>query len=381
MVSGLTDSRPGDVTSTVRAAQLACASHGLPGSCATPPSEPLPPSAWSGFTAGIVEQRLTGLAARAVADGAFPVSPQQRAELEVLELDAAALCLRLDGVLLEVSALLTPIADHRALKGAAIAHLAYPDPSLRCYGDVDILVRADHFDAAIAALTEQGARLHFGEPRPGFTHRFGKGVAMDRVDGFQVDLHRTLASGPLGQSVHLVDLFEPAETFELGGVHVRALGREARFLHGCYHAVLGSPRPRLVPLRDVAQMGLDPLLDDIEVLRLARSWRATAVVARAVNLAWEALEIDQRTRLFEWAAAYRPTSAEQRALRIYTSTKERYARQSLATVGSIPGLRGKISYIRALALPSRSYVAERDGTYFRRWRRAARLLRRPGSNR
>jgi hypothetical protein len=365
----------------VRAAQLACASHGLPSSRVAPHAAPLSRAAWRGFTMSIVDQRLTGLAARAIADEAFPVSSEQRAEMEVLETDAAALCLRLDAVLLEVSALLAPFAEHRALKGAATAHLAYPDPALRCYGDVDILVRSDHFDAALAALVQRSARPHFDEPRPGFTHRFSKGVAVDWVGGFEVDLHRTLAAGPLGQSVHLADLFEPADTFELGGAHLLALPREVRFLHGCYHAVLGSSRPRLVPLRDVAQMGLDPRLDDVEVLRLAGSWRASAVVARAVSLAWETLQIDQPTTLSEWAATYRPTAPERRALRCYTSTEERYARQALAMVGSIKGVRGKISYIHALALPSRSYVAERDGTYLRRWRRAAQLLRRAGSDR
>lgn len=44
-------------------------------------------------------------------------------------------------------------------KGPVLAVEAYGDPSLRRYGDIDILVAGGHFGAAVDSLTEAGARL------------------------------------------------------------------------------------------------------------------------------------------------------------------------------------------------------------------------------
>ena len=49
--------------------------------------------------------------------------------------------------------------DHRALKGAAVAHLDYPDPALRSFIDVDLLVRAEEWDDAIQVLREAGGSV------------------------------------------------------------------------------------------------------------------------------------------------------------------------------------------------------------------------------
>ena len=184
--------------------------------------------------------------------------------------------------------------DHRVLKGAAVADLDYPDPALRSFVDVDLLVRAEEWDDAIHVLREAGWERQFAEPRPGFERRFVKGMVLTRPDdgGTELDLHRTLALGPFGLTVRLEDLWADCEVLRLGGVEVRALAAEERFLHACFHAVLGDLPPRLVPLRDIAQMSLRGNLDLDRVIHHARSWRAEAVLLRAVELTWETLGLD-----------------------------------------------------------------------------------------
>ena len=73
---------------------------------------------------------------------------------------------------------------------------------------------------------------------------------------------------------------------------------------------LGDWPPRLISLRDVAQIlaGGDVDLDD--TLRTARRWQAQAVVARAVTHAWDALALSGSSPWVEWACAYVPSARD-----------------------------------------------------------------------
>ena len=64
--------------------------------------------------------------------------------------EAMRACVRLERVALEVTADLAAAGiETRLLKGAATARLDYDDPSWRSFGDVDLLVRSDDYDAAV----------------------------------------------------------------------------------------------------------------------------------------------------------------------------------------------------------------------------------------
>ena len=55
--------------------------------------------------------------------------------------------MRLEQEVLTVIDLLTASAvDVRILKGSAVAHLDYPDPALRSFIDLDILVRSEQIE-------------------------------------------------------------------------------------------------------------------------------------------------------------------------------------------------------------------------------------------
>jgi hypothetical protein len=359
------------------------AAHGLPGSgpalLAPPPSEPLRADDWEDLREHIRAQRLTGLFARAVADGTFPATAEQAAEAAADQAGAMAVTLLLERDMLRaVRILLDAGVDYRVLKGSSIAHLDYPDPALRTFADTDLLVRSEEFDAAARALTDAGYQRLYPQPRPGFDRRFTKGTTFTNLDGREIDLHRTFVLGPFGLTVNLADLWGDRDRFVLGGMELLALPQEERFLGVCYHAALGDLPPRLVPLRDIAQAHLGGRVDVDRVLELAERWRAQSVLARAVLLAWDSLGLDVSTPLTVFARNHVAPRREQRALAAYLGRRRGSATLLVASLRVIPGPRAKAAYLAALAWPDQSYLTGRHRGRGSRWLGGTRAMFRGG---
>ncbi|MGZ4713257.1 MAG: nucleotidyltransferase family protein [Acidimicrobiia bacterium] len=317
------------------------------------------------------DQRAVSVLAAARSAGRLELTDPDQAPALVAAHEAAMVqCLVLERALLDVVERLERAGvETRVLKGPAVAHLDYPDPAWRTFGDVDLLVRSERYDAAVRTLEEWGARRRSAEVRPGFDRRFGKGVCMFGPGGVQVDVHRTLATGPFGVTSRMDRCFASADALDIGGVTLAALTRPLRFLHACQHAVLGDWPPRLVPLRDVAQLRpADDAALEI-VLDIARDWRSTAVVADAVLTAERMLDLP-RDFVGEWAARHVASRFERRALAAYQGPQRSYARQMAAAFPAVPGVGGKLAFARALLVPGRDYVGRHDGTYWHRMRRA-----------
>ena len=269
--------------------------------------------------------------------------------------------------------------EFRVLKGTAVAHLDYPEPSLRAFGDIDLLVRSSQFDRAIDTLTRAGHQRKFPEPRPGFDRRFSKGSCVVTPEGHEIDVHRTFAMGPFGMTVDLGDLWARSSTFQLAGRSLSALGPEERFLHACFHAALGEAVPRLTTLRDIAQMRTSGDLDLDRVSALSAAWKADAVTARALSLTADVLQLEPDD-LLRWARERTPTRRERRALAVYADPGQTYAAKSFAAVRAIPRWRDRAAFVLTLAFPRRRYLEQRQEKALRRWRRGlaqvARSLRR-----
>ena len=357
----------------------AVAGYGLPGVTASWPASPLDDVAWTGLFSCIKDQRLSGLAMQAMADGALPATAGQGGEIAEAHRWWMGVAIELERTLLgTVERLDAGSIDYRILKGSAAAHLDYPDPALRSFGDVDILVRGEQFDAAVDLLVASGHRRRYPQPRPGFDRRFGKGSALLAADGHEIDLHRTFAMGPFGLRILLDDLWAREATFRLASRQVHALALEERFLHACFHAALGDPVPRLTPLRDVAQMLLCQPLDLGVVDHLTTQWHAEPVVARALRTAAQVFGLDDSIPRLGWAARYRPTRAERRAMAVYVDPKQNYAAKAFASLSVIPGFKNRLAYSIALAFPERSYVDQRHKSRLHRWRRGISQVLRSG---
>ena len=348
----------------------ALAADGLAGSRWTLPEGPLEGSAWPRLMAVVEEQRLAGLLLQAIHGGRMPVTPEQLESASVLHRTAMGLAVQLERTLLQTVETLDGAGiPSRVLKGPAVAHLVYPDPSLRVFHDVDLMVPGEDFDRAIEVLDHAGCTRKHRRLGPGFDAQFGKGASLISHAGWEVDLHRTFVNGRFGLGIKLDDLFATSSSFRLGGRTLLALGPEERFLHACYHAAIGDPVPRLVAMRDIAEMLLRTSLDLDRVRGLCSAWGGLPVMARAVRLTWEAFGLADLTALSVWAERYQPSKSEARAVRAYT-TQRSGGGQALTSLGAIPGIRAKVTFIRAVMLPEREFL---DGKRRRAWaRRGAR---------
>jgi Uncharacterised nucleotidyltransferase len=353
----------------------AIAAYGLSETALRLPDHELDPSLWQGVLDGVSRQGLTGHLVRAIEEAALPASSQQRSAALDRHESALGLDVRLERTLLEHSAdLQRARIPARVLKGPALAHTVYADPSMRSFRDIDLLVPGRQYDAAVTVLSKPGARLRYAEPRPGFNRRFGKGVCITTAEGFQIDLHRTLVAGPFGLALDPDELFTSGCAFSLGGRTLEGLDPEARFVHACIHALLGDTVPRLVPLRDVAQMLLSAAPDGDRVRQLCTRWRCGIVVQHAIELTWGTFALSGTTELGRWARQYEPSAFERWALGTYLGPNTNYARQAVAGLWAVPGMRAKASYARTLLFPSPEYVRTRDGSYARRVRRGAAMF-------
>jgi Uncharacterised nucleotidyltransferase len=336
------------------------ATYGLPGSPSAASSKPLDHDDWHLLLAHVRRERITGLLAEAISTEFFPATDTQATEAFDLSTEVLATELTLEATLLQVAETFeNEVIPFRVLKGPAVAHLDYPDAALRDFGDIDLLIRPDDLDRTIALLNEQGFARRFPEPRAGFDRRFTKSVSVVNPGGQELDLHRTLAPGVFGLRVRVETLWDasPAQ-FVLGDRTLVALGSAERFIHACYHAVLGNAPPRLVPLRDIAQMLLCGSVAPNQVQTVAAAWRGEAVVKHAIMTAWAAMRLTDVVALSSWAAQD-SAGSQQRELARALSLNYSYTAQALDSVRAIPTVRDRLRYVSALAFPRRSYLSGR----------------------
>lgn len=337
-------------------------------------AEPLNDAAWARVLRWVELERVVGVTMRAVADRRFALTEAQHEELILSEQAAVRTVLVLERLLLvAVEALKRAGIDPRVLKGPALAYTAYENPSLRHFGDIDLLVRSQDIERTVEALTSAGIRRSRPELNAGFDRRFAKGVTMYDENALSIDLHRTIASGWFGLRMNLDDLFASPVTFSVGGVRMQTLDRETSFLACCYNAVLGElgPRPRVS--LDIAHLARGLNLD--RARELAQRWGGEAVMARAVIWSWDFLALPE-TDLSRWAASYVPAARDEQAIR--ASMPDRSSgEEALVALRAIKGLRAKATYVRGLLFAPRE-VRRKAGAegLVAWWARGVRRMRR-----
>lgn len=338
------------------------ATFGLFGIAALELTEPLDDDAWTVLVGAVDRHRLVGLLHAAVAAGDMAVTDRQREELDELHLSWCVTSVELERELLVVIDHLERCGvESLVLKGAAHAHLLYPDPSWRSFGDNDVLVRGAQVEPAIDALEALGYRRTIPTLDPGFDARFGKGATLRRRDGVELDLHRTLLFGTYGLRVEPDLLFAGSVAFRLGGRELRALGSEMRVLHLCYHASLGDPDPRFASLRDAAQAATVTDVDLREVVALAERWRSTAALARTVML-WRArLGFEAPPVLAEAAAGFGPTSVDDAAVASYIGRDRSFVAKIRASLPFLDRRRDRVALVLAATRRGLRFVGSSRG--------------------
>ena len=338
------------------------------------PAEPVEEGVFRGAVERAIRDGLLGAVAEAVHDGVLPTNPDQHQILSYRHGQSQLFMLELERTLLAaVDVLEGSDIPVRVVKGLALAHLVHADPAWRTSKDIDLLVPADRFDDAVAALTvdDAGGMLRHPELRPGFGREFGK-EALVKVGRVEVDVHRTLIAGPFGLTIQLDDLLQGRTDFTVGGRVLSAMRPEALFLHCCFTVALGDDPVRLGPVRDLLLCArrLDVRVD--RAVDVARGWGATAVLQRAGALTVDLVGEDAAGTI--GVLADLEVSRRDRWLLESGLGPARGYRRSLAALSVIPGWSAKARYARAIVLPSQEYLQSRAWTPASHVRRAVRRL-------
>ncbi len=299
-------------------------------------------------------------------------------ELAEVHLDSMRWCMHVESRLLDVRDWFEEagVTDWLVIKGPAVAHLDYPDPSLRSFADLDILIVGHDMDRAIEVLGEHGAARRIPERRPGFDRRFIKGVGTTCADGVEIDVHRSLTGGAHGFRIPLDRLFEKSEVFDVGGVPIRALSRRHRALHAAYHAVVGSPVPPLRTLLDMAGYLSSGDLTPEALVSEAQLWRGEAVLAEAVCATLSSLKFDAPVWQ-DWLTTVRPCAGELAIIEAGHRT-HRWPVE-WATVRELCW-RDRAAFLWAVAVPSPAVIGERGQSGFERVRVGVRRIMRGSRN-
>lgn len=247
---------------------------------------------------------------------------------------------------------------YRLLKGIALAHTVYPDPSARSFGDVDVLLHPVDFQQGLEAIIARGGERQVAELRSGFDARFAKDVAVS-LRGADIDVHRTLIGGPLGQRIPTEVLATRSRCITLGGIEAVTLDVCDLYVHAGLTAGAGDVPPRLVTLRDLLEIEAHEDFDRDQVISRVLEWGVAPAVARAVKLVDQILLPDTPSALLEWAQDFRTTRREQFLLSCYTGPRRKQASVA-ATLLVLPTWRNRMAFAFAITFPSRRYLASRS---------------------
>lgn len=314
-------------------ALVAAARHGLgkPKSAVV-----LEATAADGVLARARFHHLTGFLAVAILDGAI-TTDDDGLKCAVWQQwhDELLMCVRLEALAVRTAELLDAGGVRwRLTKGAALAHLDYPDPAVRTFGDVDLVVHPSDWSAAFRLLTGSGYRREAPTLPGGYDNRYGKGATVATAEGLEVDLHRRFAIGRFGVTARMEEVFVSSAAVELGGRMIPVLDPTGRLLHACFHATLGGFRG-LRAFRDIAQLILASGADWQATFGLAKSWRAEAVVASAIRESWDRLELGLDHPAHARAAATILSRSDRRVLHMFARGSS-FRSQALSALRRLP---------------------------------------------
>jgi hypothetical protein len=331
---------------------VAAARHGL-----MTPGDPIIVDSWR--AARVLElaafDRLDGFLAVAAAEGVVVLDAKTTGALTEQWHAALRAAVSLEAVVVRTAAVLDASeVRYRLTKGAAVAHLDYPDPAVRTFGDVDLVVHPEDWTAALGSLEGAGYHRKAVEIPYDFDRRYGKGATLLDPHGYEVDLHRRFAIGRYGVTSLMADVFGGADCIELAGRRVAVLTPEYRLLHACYHAALGGFR-RLRAFRDVAQLVLVTGVSVDAVMSIAARWRAKVVVAAALAETWRRLDLDPTAPELCGTLGLPIGRGDRRALAVFAQERP-FRQQALTALGRL----GPLDTIRYLYTLGAHNVARRN---------------------
>ena len=303
---------------------------------------------------------LSGFLANAVERGEVDVTDRVRESAIAIHRAAMIHVLHVDRTAIRCVELLAA-AGIRCLvvKGVALANLVYADPSIRCYGDADLLIEPHQISNAVRLLVRRGGDRIEPEVRPGYDERFAKDVEV-RMWGESVDLHRTLVDGPFGFRLPIHRLFDEPIDVDIGDASLPVPSITDMYLHAAMTVGIGDVPPRLVTVRDLLEIEGDSRFDADEAVLRAATLAVEMPVARAMAVRREVAP-DRPSPLDAWARSFRWRPSDRLTAWAYTNASRTYWRK-LVAFPAIGGWRDRGAYLRALLAPSAQFAHSRGTT-------------------
>lgn len=289
--------------------------------------------------------RVFPLLHQMVTSGDHELTEAQQQNVRAAQIDVMGAAVRFEHDLLEVHALLTAAGiDTVVLKGAATAHTDYASPSLRQFGDVDLLVAPEAFPDACAVLDSHGWRQAYVLPR--HHERFTHAITFRQGRRVEVDLHQRVAHRALGLLIPPAELLAAAVEYEIAGQSLRALRPTHRLIHAAVHtgASRGSYR-RLSSLADVLVLADANATSAEEVLEQADRWRIRSLVRSTVEEAYDSASLPIPD---VWRAAASQPRRHRNLLvdRAYLAPRRRPVSEEIAYLQLMPTWRDRGRYLR-----------------------------------
>jgi hypothetical protein len=208
---------------------------------------------WAEIIADAEEHGLNPLLYTSLRATAAPLLPKVKRELQSLYLRHRHANQVRAGVLAEIlSDFQRADIEVLVLKGAALAHLIYPEPGLRPMRDIDLLVKKTDARHAQSLLAELG----FDAPLPRGSTLPDKHLLAAKLKtaglSVSVEIHHNLFSRGFPASLEIETLTSPPLAFNLNGVTAYTLGYEDMLWHLCCHAIGIIYQPlRLIWVADI----------------------------------------------------------------------------------------------------------------------------------
>lgn len=247
------------------------------------------------------------------------------------------------------------------LKGAAVSALLYPEPGLRAFGDLDLLIQRDDLAAAQAIMAGKGFEILL-ERHAGFSEQYQKSLnyISAQRSGLAVDLHWHLFA-PLyyRRRIPMNHFWQNPLGLTIAERSAQTLAPQMQLLYLCAHAALHHPQLRLIWLYDIAllveryqrEMDWDEIVRTAQQLELAVP--VAQVLARAVEW-WDApvpaaplAALAQTRQRLPARIVYFLVSSPQNEMRVFADALYQ------------KGWRHKFGYAAQLIFPSRAYMRSR----------------------
>ena len=298
---------------------------------------------WGRWIDMATSERVLPLLYKIVREGVTGLPREIQEAISQTQLDLMTSMVRFEHDLLEVTAILEQGGLRCAvLKGAATAHLDYPDPSLRQFGDVDLLVAPVHFGRARELLMAHGWAQAY--PLPRHHERFTHAMTFRHGRRVEVDLHQRIGHRAIGELVPTEHLLHSVVEYDLAGRSLSALSAPDRLIHAALHSMTSrGPYRRLSSAADLILLTEAQLGEEAAVLSRAQSWKLGSLVQAGIHAAYHAAQLPIP---HGWTNKHvAPGRWDSLVERAYLSDRRRPGYEELAYLRHLGGWRDRGDYV------------------------------------